>query len=110
MHTLGIEPMLPRSVHGGRMMAHKLTKEEQQHTTAALHLLHIRFGTWALLSKALGFERSTMKNVLKDVNDVSVNMAYRAAKVAGATFDDVTNQRSVSGAGDVPALRAPGLT
>jgi hypothetical protein len=75
------------------MMAHKLTTEEQRHTLAALHFLRLRFGTWVLLAKALGFERSTMKNVTKGVNDVSVNMAYRVAKLSGAAFDDVVTGR-----------------
>lgn len=71
----------------------KLTTEEQAHTLAALHFLRIRVGTWRLLAKALGFEMSTLKNVRKGVNRVSVNLAYRVAKMAGVAFDDVVAGR-----------------
>ena len=71
----------------------RLTLDEQANTMAALHFLRKRFGTWALLAKALGFERSTMRNVKKGVNRVSINMAYRAARLACVPFDDVTNGR-----------------
>ena len=55
----------------------------------ALHHLRSRLGTWRALSHALGFEKSTMRNVRKGVNDVSVNMAFAVAKVAMVPFDDV---------------------
>jgi DNA-binding XRE family transcriptional regulator len=71
----------------------KLTLDEQANTMAALHFLRKRFGTWALLAKALGFERSTMRNVKKGVNRVSVNMAYKVARLARVPFDDVTGGR-----------------
>jgi DNA-binding XRE family transcriptional regulator len=71
----------------------KLTPDEQQHTMAALHFLRKRLGTWAIVAKALGFERATMRNVKKGVNRVSVNMAYRVARLAGVPFDDVTSGR-----------------
>jgi DNA-binding XRE family transcriptional regulator len=71
----------------------RLTLDEQANTLAALHFLRKRLGTWALLAKALGFERSTMRNVRKGVNHVSVNMAYRVARVAGVAFDDVVAGR-----------------
>jgi DNA-binding XRE family transcriptional regulator len=75
------------------MMAPKLTDEEGQHTMAALHFLRKRFGTWLLLAKALGFEPSTMRNVKKGTKRVSVNMAYRVARLTGAPFDDITSGR-----------------
>lgn len=71
----------------------KLTAAEQEYTLAALHFLRIRVGTWRLLAKALGFEASTLKNVRKGVNRVSINMAYKVAKLACVPFDDVTSGR-----------------
>jgi hypothetical protein len=71
----------------------RLTPDEQQHTMKALHFLRTRFGTWALLAKALRFERLTMRKVKKGINRVSVNMAYRAARLAGVPFDDVVTGR-----------------
>ncbi len=69
----------------------KLTASEQEHTLAALRFLRIRVGTWRLLAKALGFEASTLKNVRKGVNRVSINMAYKVARLACVPFDDVTS-------------------
>ena len=71
----------------------RLTPDEQQHTIAALHFLRKRFGTWALLAKALGFERLTMRNLKKGINRVSVNMAYKVSRLACVPFDDVTSGR-----------------
>ena len=71
----------------------RLTLDEQANTMVALHFLRKRFGTWALLAKALGFERLTMRNVKKGINRVSVNMAYRAARLACVPFDDVVKGR-----------------
>lgn len=46
-------------------------------------------GNWKTLAKALGFEKTTMFNVKKGVNEVSINMAYRVSRLAGVAFDDV---------------------
>jgi hypothetical protein len=73
--------------------APKLTVEEQANTLAALRFLRIRVGTWKMLAKALRFEASTMRNVNKGVNPVSINMAYRASRLAGVLFDDVVSGR-----------------
>jgi len=71
----------------------KLSAAEQEHTLAALHFLRVRVGTWRLLARALGFEASTLKNVRKGVNRVSINMVYKVARLAGVPFDDVTSGR-----------------
>jgi DNA-binding XRE family transcriptional regulator len=73
--------------------APKLTAEEQTHTLAALRFLHERVGNWRTLAKALGFEKTTMFNVKKGVNEVSINMAYRVSRLAGVAFDDVVTGR-----------------
>ena len=67
----------------------RLTVEEQKHALNALRFLRIRFGSWKRLGKALGFEWCTLIGVKKHRNGVSVNMAYRAAKVACVPFDDI---------------------
>ncbi len=75
------------------MNAPKLTVEEQRNTLAALHFLRTRLGNWKLLAKALGFEPCTLRGVKKRRKRVSINMAYRVARLAGAPFDDVTSGR-----------------
>jgi hypothetical protein len=69
-----------------------------------LRFLRIRVGTWKMLAKVLRFEASTMRNVNKGVNPVSINMAYRASRLAGVPFEDVVTG-TVPGSWDVPALR-----
>lgn len=70
-----------------------LSPEQQANVMVAIRFLHIRVGTWELLAKALGFERSTMRNVQKGNNPVSVNMAFRVARMAAVPFDDVVAGR-----------------
>ena len=71
----------------------RLTAEEQVNTLTALRFLRARIGTWRLLAKALGFEASTIRNVRKGINEPSISLAYRVARIAGVPFDDVTSGR-----------------
>jgi hypothetical protein len=73
--------------------APKLRPDEQANVLAALYFLRVRIGSWRLLAKALGFEKTTMFNVKKGVNEVSINMAYRVSRLASVSFDDVTSGR-----------------
>jgi hypothetical protein len=68
-----------------------LSPEQQANVLAAIRFLRIRVGNWKLLAKTLEFQGSTMKNVMKGINPVSVNMAFRIAKLAQVPFDDVTS-------------------
>ena len=52
----------------------------------ALRFLRVRVGNWALLAKALGFEKDTMFNVKKGTNEVSINIAYPFDNVAGGRY------------------------
>jgi hypothetical protein len=67
-----------------------LSPEQQANVLAAIRFLHTRVGTWKVLAKMLEFQGSTMNNVLKGVNPISVNMAFRIAKLAQVPFEDVT--------------------
>ena len=74
-------------------MAKGLTQAEQDHVLEALRFLHLRVGNWKTLAKALGVEFSTMRNVKKGTNPVSVNMAFKVSRLAEVPFDDVTAGR-----------------
>jgi hypothetical protein len=80
-------------VTAGRFDQVQVLPHEHAHTLAALRFLRVRVGNWALLAKALGFEKNTMFNVKKGTNEVSTNMAYRVSRLAGVPFDDVTSGR-----------------
>jgi len=70
-----------------------LSPEQQANVLEALRFLRIRVGTWKLLAKGLEFQGSTMKNVMKGINPVSVSMAFRVARMAAVPFDDVVTGR-----------------
>jgi hypothetical protein len=65
-----------------------LTPEEQVHVRAALRFLRSRSGSWAMLAKTMGFKRRTLQDV-RGGRPVTPTMAFRAARVAGASMDDL---------------------
>jgi hypothetical protein len=65
-----------------------LTAKEQTNVRTALRFLRTRCGTWATLSKALRFAESTAGNVVQGAS-VSPMMAFRVARFAKVTVDDV---------------------
>jgi hypothetical protein len=66
-----------------------LTTAEQEHVRAALRFLRVRGGGWKALAPALGFAKRTVINVKKGAKNVSPNMAFRVARLAGISVDDL---------------------
>lgn len=66
-----------------------LTETEQEHVLVALRFLRTRAGNWKTLAKGLGFASSTMRNVKKGLKRVSASMAFRVARLAGVSVDDL---------------------
>lgn len=66
-----------------------LTTEEQDHVRAALRYLRARAGNWRALAKALGFEMVTLRNVRGGEKNVSPTLAFRVARFAGVSIDDL---------------------
>lgn len=66
-----------------------LTKEEQEHVTAALRFLAIRFGQIKLLAEALRCDARTICKVTGGKDAISPTMAFRLARLASAGVDDV---------------------
>lgn len=66
----------------------RLTEGEQEHVRRALRFLRFRAGGWKPMAAALGFKRKTLTNV-SEGDGVSPNMAFRVARLAGVTFEDV---------------------
>jgi hypothetical protein len=66
----------------------RLTEGEQEHVRHALRFLRFRAGGWKPMAAALGFKRKTLTNV-SEGDGVSPNMAFRVARLAGVTFEDV---------------------
>lgn len=65
-----------------------LTPEEQSNTRTALRFLAKRLGTWEALAKAMGANRATVELAARR-GTVSAGIALRAARVAGASVEDV---------------------
>lgn len=66
-----------------------LTKEEQTNVRTALKFLRTQSGTWATLGKALGLKRTTLSHVACGAKGVSASLAFRVAKLAGVTLEEV---------------------
>ena len=70
-----------------------LTAEEQQNVRAALRFLHIRFGTWQTLAKALRFKRTRLVEATSGREVVSADLVLRVARLVEVPFDDVAAGR-----------------
>jgi hypothetical protein len=65
-----------------------LTTTEQANVRRALRFLRAKLGTWEGVAAALNTNWSTLKTA-RGKGAVSASLAFRVARVAGATIDDV---------------------
>jgi hypothetical protein len=75
------------------MSAPDLTAAEQTNVRTALRFLRSRCGTWAAVSKALRFGESTVPAVATGTRSVTPVMAFRVARFAKVSVDDVLSGR-----------------
>ena len=75
------------------MSASDLTPTEQTHVRTALRFLRLRCGTWAAVSRALRFAEVTVGNVVSGRSGVSPTLAFRVARLAKVSVDDVLTGR-----------------
>lgn len=68
-----------------------LTREEQDHVRAALHVLRIRCEGWLAVSKALGVCEDSITHVAGGSKAVSARMAFRVARFVKIGIDDLLN-------------------
>ena len=73
-------------------MKSDLTSKEQANVRAALQFLRSRCGGWEPLAKALGFKDVTLRAAARGGN-VSASVAFRVARMASVTVDDVVAGR-----------------
>jgi hypothetical protein len=66
-----------------------LTSQEQHHVRVALRFLHVKFGTWATLGKAIRFKDTTLANVAGGHKAVSPMMLVRVARLVKVGLDDL---------------------
>ena len=66
-----------------------LTPKEQTNVRTALRFLHRRVGTWAPLAKALRTGDTMISAIACGHKPVSASMAFRVARFAKTTVDDV---------------------
>lgn len=69
-----------------------LTKKEEENVRAALRYLHVRFETWENVAGSVGVSRELLRRVLNG-GYVTASVAFRVARRAGATVDDVLSGR-----------------
>ncbi len=70
-----------------------LTSAEATNVRTSLKFLRSRCGTWATLAKALRFGESTPGNVATGHSAVTPTMAFRVARFARVSVDDVLTGR-----------------
>lgn len=68
--------------------ASDLSKEEQINIRTALRFLHIRFGGWIPLGKALKMPRKTVAAAAGG-RTVSARLAFRLARLVGVGIDEL---------------------
>lgn len=66
-----------------------LTPDEQERVRVALRALRYRSKRWSIVAKALGFTRKGIMNVACGLKVVSPKTAFRVAKFACVSFDDL---------------------
>jgi hypothetical protein len=66
-----------------------LSLAEQERVVSALHYLHVQFRQWKVLAKVLHFDETTLVHVAHQRRSVSVLMAFRIARVAKVTMEDL---------------------
>lgn len=67
----------------------ELTRDEQDNVWAAALKLKAELRTWQALAAALGMKRVTLVQVKPGERGPTVGLAFRLARVAGASIDDV---------------------
>lgn len=65
-----------------------LTAKEQENVSAALRYLRVRFGKWENVAKSLGIDPRALSHAMHG-KSVSASLAFRVARRARATVDDV---------------------
>lgn len=71
------------------VVAHDLTDKEQTHVRAALAYLRVKLGGWESLAKVLHFEASSIIHVVARRRSASPTMAFRVARMAKVSIDDL---------------------
>jgi hypothetical protein len=65
-----------------------LTADEQEHVSAAMRTLRVRYGSWVAIAKVLGVDIKSVKNSVNPRRKPSPGVAIRAAQLAGVPVDD----------------------
>ena len=77
-------------------MAHRdQSLEQQEHVRVCLRVLRARFGNWRNVERSLPVAHSVLVEVMTGKSEVSVAIAFRAAKVLEASIYDVIAGRGV---------------
>lgn len=75
-----------------------LDEKEQNHVRTALRYLRRRYGAWRPVAEALHFGYDTINKTVNGRDTVSVNLAFRVARLAGVPLDDLISGSFVPGA------------
>jgi hypothetical protein len=71
-------------------MSHRdLSLEQQEHVRVCLRALRAKFGNWRNVERSLPVAHSVLVDVMTGKSEVSVAIAFRAAKVLDASIYEV---------------------
>jgi hypothetical protein len=66
-----------------------LTADEEGRVRVALRYLRSRAGRWSEVAKSVGFSKRTLHNIMYDGRTVTASLAFRTAKLAAVSVDDL---------------------
>lgn len=75
-----------------------LDGKEQKHVRTALRFLCTSHGDWKSVARALPFESNNLRSIMRGDRDVSAMLAFRTARLAGVSVDDLLTGRFRPGA------------
>jgi transcriptional regulator with XRE-family HTH domain len=87
-------------------LATDLTSEEQRNVRTAIRYLHTNVRRWNSLGKAIGIQPDTIYRILNGRRSVTAAMAFRVARLANVSIDDLLAGKTVP-AGTCPHCGHP---
>lgn len=72
-----------------------LDEKEQNHVRTAMRVLALRLGGSIVLAKAVRLQRNTTNKIARGARIVTPTLAFRVARLAGVTLDDLLAGRVV---------------
>lgn len=77
------------SARAGWSKSTDLTPEEQKNVRTAIRVLHLKCRSWKTMARVLKIAPDSIYRVVTGSRTVTASVAFRVARMAGASIDDV---------------------